>query len=337
MSKRILYIGNQLSKHGFNKTTIETLGSSFENEGYVVSYSSSKKNQIVRLFDMIFTTFWNAKKVDFILIDTYSTSSFWYAFFCSQIARVFKTKYIPILHGGDLPKRLDANSKLSRMLFNNAFKNVAPSSYLLSEFANKGYQNVVYIPNTIEIKNYAFKRRNVFEPKLLWVRAFATIYNPKMAVAVLNKLQAHYPNATLTMVGPDKDGSMEVTKQYAKELGIEVCFTNRLSKEEWINLSQECDFFINTTHFDNTPISVMEAMALGLPVVSTNVGGIPFLLTHDENAVLVNDNDSEAMTNAIVDLIKNEKKTVLMSENARAFVEQMDWDNIKKKWRVLLS
>ena len=54
-------------------------------------------------------------------------------------------------------------------------------------------------------------------------------------------------------------------------------------------------------------------------------------------AVLVNDNDSEAMTNAIVDLIKNEKKTVLMSENARAFVEQMDWDNIKKKWRVLLS
>ena len=337
MSKRILYIGNQLSKHGFNKTTIETLGSSFENEGYVVSYSSSKKNQIVRLFDMIFTTFWNAKKVDFILIDTYSTSSFWYAFFCSQIARVFKTKYIPILHGGDLPKRLDANPKLSRMLFNNAFKNVAPSGYLLSEFANKGYQNVVYIPNTIEVKNYVFKRRNAFEPKLLWVRAFATIYNPKMAVSVLNKLQAHYPNASLTMVGPDKDGSMEVTKQYAKELGIEVCFTNRLSKEEWINLSQESDFFINTTHFDNTPISVMEAMALGLPVISTNVGGIPFLLTHDENAVLVNDNDSEAMTNAIVDLIKNEKKTVLMSENARAFVEQMDWDNIKKKWRVLLS
>jgi len=337
MSKRILYIGNQLSKHGFNKTTIETLGSSFENEGYVVSYSSSKKNQIVRLFDMIFTTFWNAKKVDFILIDTYSTSSFWYAFFCSQIARVFKTKYIPILHGGDLPKRLDANPKLSRMLFNNAFKNVAPSGYLLSEFANKGYQNVVYIPNTIEVKNYVFKRRNAFEPKLLWVRAFATIYNPKMAVSVLNKLQAHYPNASLTMVGPDKDGSMEVTKQYAKELGIEVCFTNRLSKEEWINLSQESDFFINTTHFDNTPISVMEAMALGLPVISTNVGGIPFLLTHDENAVLVNDNDSEAITNAIVDLIKNEKKTVLMSENARAFVEQMDWDNIKKKWRVLLS
>ena len=235
MSKRILYIGNQLSKHGFNKTTIETLGSSFENEGYVVSYSSSKKNQIVRLFDMIFTTFWNAKKVDFILIDTYSTSSFWYAFFCSQIARVFKTKYIPILHGGDLPKRLDANPKLSRMLFNNAFKNVAPSGYLLSEFANKGYQNVVYIPNSIEIKKYPFKVRKLFEPKLLWVRAFATIYNPKMAVDVLKELQVHFPKASLTMVGPDKDGSMENTKQYANKLGVEVCFTNRLTKEEWID------------------------------------------------------------------------------------------------------
>lgn len=336
MKTKILYIGNKISKHGFNKTTIETLGTSLEEEGYFLFYTSNKKNQLLRLLDMIWATFRYAKKVDYIIIDTYSTSSFWYAFMCSQIARMFTTKYIPILHGGDLPKRLDANPKLCKMLFKNAFKNVAPSNYLLSAFNARGYENVVHIPNTIEIKNYPFKARTFFEPKLLWVRAFAAIYNPEMAVAVLKKLQVRFPNATLTMVGPDKDGSMETTKQYANELDVTVNFTNRLSKEEWIHLSQESDFFINTTHFDNTPISVMEAMALGLPVVSTNVGGIPFLLTHNENAILVNDGDIDAMTNAIIELLNDHEKAVLIARNARFFVEQMDWAIVKEKWSSLL-
>ena len=138
---KILYIGNKLSGHGFNKTTIEILGKSFEEEDYDVFYTSKKKNQFLRLLDMMWTTVKCAKKANFIIIDTYSTSSFWYAFFCSQIARVFKTKYIPILHGGNLPKRLEVNPKLCKMLFNNAFINVAPSNYLLSEFNNNGFQN----------------------------------------------------------------------------------------------------------------------------------------------------------------------------------------------------
>ena len=335
--KKIFYIGNQLSKHGFNKTSIETLGEFLKLEGFEMCFTSSKKNQFLRFLDMISSTLFKGRKMDYILIDTYSTSSFWYAFICSQIARFFKIRYIPILRGGDLPNRLDTNPILCKLIFENAFKNVAPSNYLLSEFSKRGFQNLVHIPNTIDIKNYTFQKRNLFAPKLLWVRAFATIYNPKMAVDVLKKLQVHFPNASLTMVGPDKDGSMETTKQYAKQLDVEVCFTNRLSKKEWIDLSVDYDFFINTTHFDNTPISVMEAMALGLPIISTNVGGIPFLLKNNENAVLVNDNDSVHMANSIITLIEDQEKALLLSKKGRAFVEQMDWDVVKNQWNRLLS
>jgi glycosyltransferase involved in cell wall biosynthesis len=326
-----------LSGHGYNKTSIETLGSFLEVEGYNMYFTSSKKNQLLRLVDMIYTTIKLFPKLDYILIDTYSTCSFWYAFICSQLARFFKIRYISILRGGDLPNRLDSNPKLCKRIFNNAFTNVAPSNYLLSEFINRGFQNVIYIPNSIELNNYPFKIRESFQAKLLWVRAFSTIYNPKMAVDVLKKLQSQYPNASLTMVGPDKDGSMETTKQYAKELDVEVCFTNRLSKEEWIRLSENFDFFINTTHFDNTPISVMEAMALGLPIISTNVGGIPFLLKNNENAILVNDNDSINMANCIIDLIENQERASLLSSKGRAFVEQMDWKVVKNQWNMLLS
>jgi glycosyltransferase involved in cell wall biosynthesis len=334
--KRLLYIGNQLSKHGYNKTSIETLGVFLEVEGYEVMFTSDKKNQWYRMLNMVWVTLLKARKVDYILIDTYSTSSFWYAVVCSQIARVFKVKYIPILRGGDLPNRLKNNPKLCRMVFATAYQNVAPSSYLKQEFENAGFTNVIHIPNSIEIDKYQFKSRAELTPKLLWVRAFASIYNPEMAVKVLQQLQEKHPSATLTMVGPDKDGSLQTTKAFAESIGVAVNFTGQLAKEDWWKLASEHDIFINTTHFDNTPISVMEAMALGLPLVSTNVGGIPYLLTDKENALLVPDNDDKAMTEAILDLLNDNVKANQMAKNARTSIEQMDWNVVKEGWKRVL-
>lgn len=335
--KNLLYIGNQLHNHGFNKTSIETLGVFLADEGYNVTYTSDKKNQIIRLLDMLWTTLFNVRKVDYILIDTYSTSSFWYAFFCSQIARVFNIKYIPILHGGDLPNRLNKNPYLCKLIFKNAFVNAAPSNYLFEKFKAKGFENIVFIPNSVQLEEYEFKKRNQVAPKLLWVRAFATIYNPKMAVEVLKALKEKYPKAILTMVGPDKDGSLFETKKLAESLHLKVNFTGKLSKKEWTDLAVEHDVFINTTHFDNTPISIIEAMALGLPVVSTNVGGIPYMLTNTENALLVNDNNSDEMVESIEKLLNSDELVQKLTFNAKLLVSNMSWQVVKLKWIQLLS
>jgi glycosyltransferase involved in cell wall biosynthesis len=333
---KLLYLGNQLSKHGFNKTTIETLGIQLEQEGYTIYYASDKNSFPLRMLDMMWSVIRYRKQVSYILIDTYSTKAFWYAFVCSQLARVFNVNYIPILHGGDLPNRLKKNPKFSRMVFANAYQNVAPSGYLKQAFECAGFTNVIYIPNSIEVDKYEFKLREKLTPKLLWVRAFATIYNPEMAVKVLFELQRKYPNATLTMVGPDKDGSLQRTKDFAESIGVSVNFTGQLTKEDWWKLASEHDIFINTTHFDNTPISVMEAMALGLPVVSTNVGGIPYLLTDKENALLVNDDDDKGMTEAILDLLNDKVKANQLAANARTFIAQMDWKVVKVEWKKVL-
>lgn len=334
---KILYIGNLLSKHGYNKTTIETLGSNFEKEGFSVFYASDKKLFPIRLLDMMYMVFKYHNKVSYLLIDTYSTKAFWYAFLCSQFARIVKLKYIPILHGGNLPNRLKKNPIVSRMVFANAFCNVAPSEYLKETFEKVGFKNIVHISNFIELESYTFKQRVHFEPKLLWVRAFSSIYNPEMAVYVLESLQKKYPMATLTMVGPDKDGSLLTTQSLASELFLSVNFTGKLEKEKWLKFASTHDIFINTTHLDNTPVSVIEAMALGLPIVSTNVGGIPYLLTNDENALLVDDNDVLGMVEAIEKLLINNKKTQQMVLSANKNIAQMDWQIIKNQWFNLLN
>lgn len=334
--KNLLYIGNKLSSKGLNVTTIDTLSKQIASEGYSVVTSSSKKNQLLRLFDMLLSVIVN-RKADYVLIDTYSTSAFWYAFFTSQLCRLLKIKYIPILHGGNLPKRLENYPILSKMIFKKAYKNVAPSEYLLFAFENKGYKNLVHIPNTIETDQYPFQLRKNRKPNLLWVRAFASIYNPKMAVEVLQKLVVIFPETTLTMVGPDKDGSLLETKKYAESLNLKVNFTGKLSKKEWIRLSSNCDIFINTTNFDNTPVSVIEAMCLGIPIVSTNVGGLPYLIKDGATGLLVNPNDSNAMVNGIEILLTNEQLYTELVKNAKIKAETFDWQLVKNKWINILK
>jgi len=334
--KNLLYIGNKLSGKGLNTTIIETLSVQLKSEGYTVTSVSDYENMFLRMLDMLFAVV-RHKKTDFVLIDTYSTSGFWFAFIVSQLCRILHKKYIPILHGGNLPNRLKNNPRLSAMVFGNAYRNVAPSNYLYQAFKDFGFGNLLFIPNTLEIQKYPFKERTKVAPKLLWVRAFDKIYNPQMAVTVLAELQKKYPQATLCMVGPDRDGSMESCKAIADENKCNIVFTGRITKEEWIALSKDCDIFINTTHLDNTPVSVMEAMALGLPVVSTNVGGIPFLLNDREEALLVNDDDAHAMVKAIELLIENPEMTQRIVSNARVKAESWDWNTVKIAWNDLLS
>ncbi len=331
---KLLYIGNKLAKHGINATTVETLGKALQEEGYEVVSVSDKKNFFNRIIEMAIACAFQ-KNVDFVLIDAYSTKAFWYAFLCSQICRMRKIRYIPVLHGGNLPERLKKNPRLTRMIFAHAYKNSAPSGYLKSVFESHGYTNVVFIPNSIEIEQYPFKRREQFKPDLLWVRAFAEIYNPEMAVRVLQKVAEKYPEASLTMVGPDKENIQEKVKQLADTLKLKVTFTGKLTKEEWWKLSESFDFFINTTHFDNTPVSVMEAMALGIPVISTNVGGLPFLLEDQKNAILVPDGAVEEMTSAILELIQNSLKAQQLVQAARNKAEQWDWKVVKELWKEL--
>jgi len=318
-------------------TTIETLGLLLEKEGCTLYYASSKKNKIIRLSEMLYKTFIYRNKVDFVLIDTYSTYNFWYAFLVSQLCRILKIKYIPKLHGGDLPKRLLKNPRLCSMIFKNSHINIAPSAYLFEAFSNHGYSELVYIPNAIELQNYSLKVRKTLEPKLLWVRSFAAIYNPEMAVKVLFELKKDFPNAELCMVGPDKDGTLLKTKEVADELGVEVDFTGKLTKKQWWVLSQKYDIFINTTHFDNTPVSVIEALALGLPVISTNVGGIPYLLKDKVTALLVDDDDVAAMVKAIKEIMSNEELRDFMVLNSLHLIESFNWQVVKSKWHEILA
>ena len=316
---------------------MHSLGAFLCAEGYEVTYSSQKKNKIIRFCDMVTSFFKYYSKTDIVLIDTYSTLNFYYALVISQLCRIVKKPYIPILHGGNLPSRLKTNKFYSKLIFNNAKVNIAPSLYLTNIFREYGHKNVVFIPNAINVEDYPISNRGNNIICLLWVRSFAKIYNPNLAIKVLGNLKNKGYKAELCMIGPDSDGSFELTRQLANKLQLKVKFTGKLTKNEWHKLSEDYNVFINTTNFDNMPVSVVEAMALGLPVVSTNVGGMAYLINNQKDGILVNREDEEAMAKAILELFSNDKLKQTIIQNARKKVENFDWKIVKQQWIRILN
>ncbi len=336
MARTIIYIDNFLTAHGHTPTTGEVLTKLFEKNGYAVIRAGTKKGKPARLAEMLGIIAKNRQAV--VLIATYSTSAFYFAWAAAQLCRLLGIIYLPCLHGGNLPNRIKNNPILSRQVFGHSRTNIVVSGYLQNAVQAKGWPSVL-IPNNININAYPYLHRAAVRPRLLWVRSFHNIYNPGLAVKLVADLLQTYPDAMLTMVGPDKDGSLAECKKLAEELGVTgiIHFTGRLTVQEWVELSARHDIFINTTNFDNLPVSVIEAMALGMPVVSTNVGGLQYLITHQVDGILVPPGDAGAFAAQIEYLVNNPTATSAISTQARREASRYSEEIVMQQWRQLLD
>jgi len=330
--KTILYVGNYLTKPGFNPTFNFYLVPRLR-EYFDVLCTSSKEPKFLRLMDMIRFFFKFRKKVDVVIIDVYSRQGYWYAIIIAKMAHFYHIPYINLLRGGNLPVRLKQNAFLTKKLFGQAANNISPSIYLQNVFSNAGF-DVKYLPNFIDIKEYPFRDRKRVAVKLFWLRSFHQIYNPFLAVRVLKVLVEKGYDAKLCMVGPARNGIDKGVLVLAEKLKVtdRLKITGQLSKKDWIKISENYDIFINTTNFDNHPVSVLEAMALGMPVVSTNVGGLSYLIDNEINGMLVPPKNEALFADAIIDLLNNPDKALELARNARIKAESFAWESLKGKW-----
>lgn len=336
--KKIIYIGSQLQGKGLNPSSADTLAN-FLKDQYQVVILSHISNRFLRMVHILLGILFKGRDAKLILIDTYSTSAFEYAYYAGILAKTIGIRYVPIIHGGNIESRIEGDTKRALKYFDNAFKIVCPSYFTLNVLNRHNIQAEL-IPNSIQLKAYTFKsERSIDRIRLLYVRSIERIYNPFMAVHVVHKLKAAGHNVNLALVGPVKDDSLPELHKLISSLELEdnVDLKGRMSKQDWIDFSRGFNVFINTTNVDNTPVSVIEAMALGLPVVTTNVGGIPYLIENLEEGILVEPNDIDAMANAILHLINVGEERRKMVLKARLKVEKFDWEIIKHQWVELIE
>lgn len=337
LQNNLILVGSLQPNLNTNPTVCDELSQVFIQKGWHVIATSRKSNKILKLMDMIGTCLIHRNKYDIALIDVYSGQAFIWAEIISMLLHKIGKRYILTLHGGNLPLFARYHPKRLGRLLRNADAVTTPSEYLQSQMI-RFRRDIRLIPNPLDIGRYEFRQRNTVVPSLIWLRAFHRIYNPSLALYVVNTLKDKFPTIQLLMVGPDKhDGSLAEFRRDLARLGLEqnVTIIGSILKMDIPVILQRGDIFINTSNVDNTPVSVLEAMASGLCIVSTNVGGIPYLLKHEQDALLVPPDDSHAMANAVSTLLDLSDLAKKISFNARRKAEQKDTKQTILLWESL--
>jgi len=335
-NRAILMIGNFLSQKRSTRSMCEDLAERLQETGLTVITTSNRTTRVVRLLDMLWSVWWRQHSYELAQIDVFSGRAFlWTQAVCWLLRQIHKP-FILTLHGGNLPSFAQTRGNDVRRLLNSAQIVTTPSRYLLEEMSP--YRaDLKLIPNALDLSNYAYIRRDHPAPRLIWLRAFLNLYNPTLAPKAIAKLVKDFHDLQLIMIGPDKgrDSALQDVRDIAKELRVfdHIQFPGGIAKSDvplWLNKG---DIFINTTNVDNTPVSIIEAMACGLPIVSTNVGGIPYLLKDEQDALLVPPDDAEAMANAIRRILTEPELAKYLSDNGRQKAEQFDWSVVLPKWQ----
>jgi len=336
---RLLIVGSFLPGFSLERYAGGNLAVEMQKAGGSVITTSDRRLRLVRLADMVWTAHRRSREYDLAHITVFSGLAFLYAEWVSRLIAGLNKPVTLSLHGGNLPNFARRHPKRVRRLLRSAQRVACPSGFLLEKLRPFRH-DLELLPNAIHLARYPQRVRPPGGCRLLWLRAFHRIYRPEMALAVLAAVLKAFPRTTLTMVGPDKgDGSLQKLKAEIGKLKLEgrVNLPGAVSKEAVPQVMADHDVFLNTTSIDNTPVSVIEAMACGLPVVSTNVGGLPWLLEHGKTGLLVEAGDAEGMAAAVQSVLGNAELAEGLRERGRKLAESFDWQVVLPKWQRLFG
>lgn len=338
INKSILIAGLFAQSGNNPPTQAFVLANTMQKRGVQLIVTSKHISKWKRLADIVFTMLKKASAYDVAIIQFYSGNSFIWQYIAAHIATLLHKKIVMTVHGGNVPAKLESSiGHRYKALLNKADLITAPSAFIQQELKKHGIASVL-IENIIELSDYQFKEKIKIRPRILWMRAFSYIYNPLMAAQVLNILKDKYADVKMVMAGPDL-GMLQETKELVVKLGLDkyIDFVGFINNQQKNQLAADCDIYISTNRIDNAPVSFLEMWAMGLPVVSTGVGGVPYLLDDGLTGIIAKDDDAKSMADAIISLIENQALSSSIINNAKMKVATYDEANVYRKWEEAIN
>ena len=243
------------------------------------------------------------------------------------LGRLMRRGVILHYHSGEAADHLARWGVLVHPWLKLAHEIVVPSQYLASIFAAHGHATRV-IPNIVSLARFRYRDRSSLRPRLVSTRNLEPHYRVDVILEAFARLKERLPEATLTVAGY---GSEEARLKQMATRGVR--FVGRVEPAEMPFLYEFADVFVNASVVDNQPVSILEAFAAGLPVVSTPTGDIPALVRHGETGLLVPEDDPDALAAAVLTLIQSPLEAVEIARAARNEVRRFTWSAVRSRWR----
>lgn len=235
--------------------------------------------------------------------------------------------------GGYLDSFLAGAPGHVRRSLGGATLRVTPSPFLQRVFAKYGLSAEV-VPNIIDLGRFEPVAPRDFgqAPRIVVARNLEAIYDIGTAVRALQTVRQRFANATLIVAGSGPE--LQRLKALVTELGLDaaVTFTGRVENSDMPALYAQADCVVNPSTVDNMPNSLLEAFASGLPVVTTNAGGIPDMLEDGVSGILVPIGDPQAMGQEVCRVLADKGLAQRLAAAGRAEAERYTWPRVKALW-----
>jgi glycosyltransferase involved in cell wall biosynthesis len=249
-----------------------------------------------------------------------------------------KTPVIIIYRGGEARDYCNKSIKWVRPSLNKAAAIVAPSGFLKKVFSDFNVDAQV-IPNIINLERFKKgtnnKQISTQYPHLIVTRNLEAIYGIATAIKAVALLRKTIPGIKLSIAGsgPQKEELQRLVVQ--ENLQKNVYFTGKLNPDEMAELYRHADIMLNPTTVDNMPNSVIEALASGVAVVTTNVGGIPYMVEDDKTALFTAKNNPADMAKQINRLLNDTDLYHSLVNNGLNEAQKYTWEKIGNSWLKL--
>ena len=236
--------------------------------------------------------------------------------------------------GGEAERFLAGSSRLVRLSLSRARIVAVPSRFLRRIFANHGVPAEV-VPNIVDLKLFsprALPGPLPESPHIVVTRNLEWIYDNETAIRAFALVRREFPSCRMSIAGTGPE--LERLKQAAIDCGVAdtVTFLGRLDREAIAALYKSADIALNPSRVDNMPNSILEALASGVPVVSTHVGGVPYMVDHGSTALLVPPEDAASLAESIVRLLRDRELAHRIASAGLQSVQQFGWPAVKDQW-----
>jgi glycosyltransferase involved in cell wall biosynthesis len=244
-------------------------------------------------------------------------------------SRIFGRKAILNYRGGDAREFFRAWGCIVKPVFKYASAVTTPSVFLAEVIRQRFNVPVDVVPNVLDQSVFKRRVRERVRPNILVTRHLERIYGVDVAVEAFRHVQRHYPDARLWIAGT---GSEEQRlRDVIRQWGVRnVEFLGYIAHERLGAIYDECDILLNASFIDNFPGSLLEAAGAGLVVVSTGVGGIPFMFENERTALLVQPGDAEALARAVGRILDSPALAAFLAGNATSVANACTWPEVRK-------
>jgi glycosyltransferase involved in cell wall biosynthesis len=223
-----------------------------------------------------------------------------------------------------------SRSAIARGVLRRVDENVVPSRFLVDVFARFGL-GATAIPNIVDLDRFAFRQRVPLRPRIVSTRNFQALYNVPCTIRAFRIVQDRWPDAQLTLVGggPGEGALRALVDQLRLR---HVTFAGPIHPDEVADYYRANDVYVQSPNIDNMPTSVIEAFASGLPVVSTEAGGVPAILTHGVHGLLAPLDDHHQIATHVLRLLDDSGLAKRMAFAAYAACQQCTWSVVRQQW-----